>query len=175
MSLDILAPIPSGRNADDMGNPPTRLQLPTPHCGACMAQMPDAETLALHLETCHAAACLLPVFTALMTRPNCDPRHKAAHLCRVAVESAPHIKEYAAAIADEMPSFMRSQVHQRLCARLGVPYAEFKPFESDDILDLPNADQCERLIYEEILKHAAKAIGVTPAMLKLLTQPGFPL
>lgn len=128
-----------------------------PHCGACQQEFPDDE-LREHINSCPAAKCLLAATTALMFGAR-DPSHKGAHLVFSIPKNAELIREYASFIANENSSFERARVHERLCSRLGLDYSTFKPFESDDIWDLPNQSEAEEIIYSALKREIWKLIG----------------
>lgn len=124
----------------------------TPHCWACGKEMSSDEILD-HIKTCSASNALLFPVTALMLGAR-DPSHKASHLVFSATKYHHMIEEYARAIVEEIPSFERSRIHMRLCDRLGVEYSKFKPFERDDIWEIPSQEEAESIIWEEVGKIA---------------------
>ena len=119
------------------------------HCGACQKDMSTTDELTEHLKTCAAArAKLLPV-TALMFGAR-DSSHHAAHLIYASSKYAPYVREYAAAVANEIPSLQRAEIHARLCDKLGLEYATFKPFEADDIDRVPTVQEAEDMIWDAL-------------------------
>lgn len=119
------------------------------HCGACQKDMESSDELNEHLKTCEAArAFILPVTALLMGAP--DPSHSAAHVIYATSRHAGYIREYARAVADEIPSLQRAEIHARLCDKLGLEYSEFKPFEADDIDAVPTVQEAEGMIWEAL-------------------------
>lgn len=130
---------------------------PNLHCGACMADMDDANALTAHLKSCSSAKAILFPITALMFGA-ADPCHKVAHVCRSVPEAAYEINQYAHAIANEMNSWQRSEIHKKLCAKLGLDYSKFRPFESELITEIPTPHEAEQIIYAEIGRHLRKEL-----------------
>lgn len=123
--------------------------VPGLHCGACQRDMPSAEALEEHLTTCSAArAILLPITAVMLGVP--DRRHQVSHTSIAMARYAPLIREYATAVATEMNSWQRAQIHKRLCDKLGLEYARFRPFESEAITELPTVEQAENIVYRAL-------------------------
>lgn len=113
--------------------------------------MPDTGSLTEHLKTCPAAnAMRLPLTLAMFGAP--DSGHKSMHTMLAAAKNDALITEYANAVADEIRSFDRGQIHMRLCDRLGLEYHEFRPFEADDIDHVPSREEAKAMIWDALRK-----------------------
>ena len=128
------------------------------HCGACHENMASVEELELHLKSCPAAKALLGPITAVAFGAP-DPSHKAAHLLYTANKNVGVIKEYAMAISMEMNSLERAKIHSRMCDRLGLDYSKFKPFESEEITEVPSTYEAVEIIWDAINKEVWSHIG----------------
>jgi hypothetical protein len=120
-----------------------------PHCGACFVEFSSVDELASHLDNCEAARALLLPVTALMLGA-ADPTHRAAHLAQSIPLARAELVEYARAVANETRSWDRSVIHRRLCDRLGIDYAAFRPFESEEITEVPNEQQALDILYRTL-------------------------
>lgn len=123
-----------------------------PHCGACGQVFRTADETVAHVEYCEAAQSFKIPALMLMFGGN-DPTHKAAHILHATPKCRSYIVDYAHAVATEMKSFERAQLHQRMCEKLGIPYTDFKPFEADDIDKVPTQKEAEDMIYRSIGKY----------------------
>ena len=123
-----------------------------PHCGACGQVFSSTEEMIKHIDGCEAVRASKMPAMMLMFGGN-DPTHKAAHTLYATPKARPYIVEYARAVATEMRSFDRAQLHQRMCEKLGIPYTDFKPFEADDIDQVPTQKEAEDMIYRAIGKY----------------------
>ncbi len=121
------------------------------HCGACMTNFYDTTTLNAHIETCPAARVLLP-FIGLVWSGNDQMGHPLSHFIQALHINAHLIKSYAYCVADEMPGAHRSEIHAKLCEKLGVEYHQFIPFETNDLDHLPNRDEAEKILWDGIQK-----------------------
>ena len=117
-----------------------------------MQNMDDVEKLQEHLKSCGAAKAILFPITMLMFGAK-DPSHGVAHVCQSVPEATENIKQYAAAIATEMNSWQRSEIHRKLCFKLGMDYSKFRPFESESITEIPTQEEAEQIIYAAIGCH----------------------
>lgn len=120
-----------------------------PHCGACGQPTDTADQLQAHISQCPAANALLTPVTLLMFGAK-DTGHNGAHTIQCVQDARDVICEYAAAVANEVSSWERSAIHKRLCARLGIEYSTFRPFESELIREVPSYEQAIAIIYQAI-------------------------
>ena len=126
------------------------------HCGACMSNFRDINSLIKHLKNCMAAKTLLPFILKLWFSGETKTGHHLSHCIQSIHNSAHLIKRYAVAIADETSSFQRSEIHSDLCKSLGLSYNDFRPFESEDIIELPTVKEAENLLWNAINKEMLK-------------------
>lgn len=122
----------------------------TLHCGACSKLFDDAGMLIEHIQECAAAKEILLPVTALMCNPKLDKDHSAVNLIWRISNNRSYIEDYAHAISIDMPSFDRSNIHRRLCHRLGLDYSTFRPFESTKITEIPTKEEAMDILYVAI-------------------------
>lgn len=120
------------------------------HCGACNKEFKEDSVLIDHIKNCPAAKAILLPVTAMMLDSKLDADHSVAHLIWNLPENRSYILEYARAIANDMGSFERSIIHRRMCAKLGLDYSSFRPFESEKITEIPSEEEAEKIIYKAI-------------------------
>ena len=60
------------------------------------------------------------------------------------------IKRYANAIADDLNSISRAEIHHDLCDKLCLNYKKFRPFEATDIKTLPTREGAEKILWEAL-------------------------
>ena len=125
------------------------------HCGACMEDFDDIKNLNIHLENCPAARIMLPSIYKLWMGLD-KIGHPGSHFINNLHINVNLIKRYAYAVADEMDVFSRSKLHAELCQKLDLDYNKFRPFESSDIIDMPNRKEAENILWEEIKKELDK-------------------
>lgn len=128
------------------------------YCGACSASFHHIDDHATHLKECLAAQTILLPVTALMFGVS-DPSHRAAHLIQCIPKCTSYINDYAWAIAIEMNSWDRSVIHKRLCKKLSLDYSEFRPFEADDIHQIPKIDEAKEIIYRDLKRIILKSMA----------------
>ena len=120
------------------------------HCGACMTDFENTTALDKHLETCPAAkAMLFPLHKLLFVGENQvgHPLGRLIHLCH---KNSHLIRRYAYAVADDLNSLSRAEIHHDLCDRLDIDYKTFRPFESERITEMPSRQQAEAILWEAI-------------------------
>ena len=131
------------------------------HCGACMIDFETVEELNRHLEDCPAAFYLLPLMYQVWGG-NDKVGHPLAHFIQCCHREAHLIKRYAYSVADEMNTFDRSKIHSELCSKLEIDYNSFRPFESSDIIEMPDRKEAERILWAALFNHANKLLDLTP-------------
>jgi hypothetical protein len=116
------------------------------HCGACMENFLDTDSLNTHLENCAAAKALLPAIHYVS-----GGEFRVGHpiSSRVYLIHKHHylIKKYAYAVADELCNIKRAEIHCELCEKLHLNYKTFKPFEGDDIKKQPNREEALNILF----------------------------
>lgn len=127
------------------------------HCGACMSDFSSIEGLVGHIKNCPAAAVLLPLINQVWMK-NDEIGHPLSHFIQNCHKNAQLIKRYAYSIADEIGHYERSKIHSELCDKLGLDYNKFRPFESSNIINLPNRKEAERILWEALYLYASQFI-----------------
>jgi len=117
-----------------------------PHCGACGQHFDSVSDMLNHIDGCAAAKAMITPATMLMFGAE-DPSHAYAHTLNCIPKAREAIVAYAKAIANETGSWERSQIHKRMCERLCVDYASFRPFESEAIAEVPTEQEAVDIIY----------------------------
>lgn len=120
------------------------------HCGACQKEVSE-EDFNNHRVNCPAVKCLLVPSTMLMLGAK-DLAHQAANLVFNIPYATAYIEEYAESISNEISSWDRAVIHKRLCSKLRIDYNDFKPFESEDILEIPSKQDAIEIIYDFLKK-----------------------
>lgn len=123
------------------------------HCGACMEDFDTMDELNHHLESCHAARILLPYIHIVSICGADAIGHPVSHFIHLSHKHAHTIKRYAYAIADEMNSFERSKIHSKLCDDMGIEYDKFRPFESNEITEMPNHQEAEEILWCALVEY----------------------
>ena len=135
------------------------------HCGACGEQFDRGVDLMTHLESCNVAKILLPmVWTVWGGR---DHIHETAAFIVAVRKSIPLIRKYARAVASDMDTIRRAEIHRELCDSLGLSRKDFQPFESSKIKEIPDQEQAESIIWN--------AISRTPSRLGMIKSQGISL
>lgn len=119
------------------------------HCGACMVDFDDIKELNKHLDNCPAAEALLSLATIVGFGGD-KIGHPISHFINSVHKNTNLIRRYAYAIADEMNSFERSKIHAELCEKLGLDYQKFRPFESEDIKEMPDRKEAENILWNAL-------------------------
>ena len=125
------------------------------HCGACMLQFQSVDDLSLHLNGCPAGKAMLPLINIAMFVGD-GIGHPIAHFIQSLHENADLVRNYAYAVADDMNSFKRAEIHVQLCKNLGLSYDEFRPFESFKIKEIPTREKAEKILWEELAVEGRK-------------------
>ena len=119
------------------------------HCGACMTNFEKEKELSDHIATCPAARIILPVVHAIYAGKD-KTGHQTAHFLRLLHDNAHLIKRYASAIATELDTISRSEIHSELCNKLGLDYKKFRPFESSSIREMPSLYEAELILWDAL-------------------------
>jgi hypothetical protein len=123
------------------------------HCGACMENFDTMDELKNHLESCPAAKILLP-YIYIVSLCGADAiGHPVSHFLHLSHKHAPIIKRYAYAIADKIETFERSKIHSKLCDDMGIEYDKFRPFESNEITEIPNRQEAEEILWYALVEY----------------------
>lgn len=120
------------------------------HCGACGDEFDKIFDLNLHITNCRAAG--LKLLCARMAY-NDFIGHPFSNFLYVVHRTIPLINSYTLAISNELDNLTRSKLHVKLCDALGFEYTKFHPFESEDILEVPNFQQARDILYDAIGKY----------------------
>lgn len=123
------------------------------HCGACMENFDSIDELKDHLDSCPVAKILLPYIYIVSLCGADAVGHPVSHFIHLSHKHAHTIKRYAYAIADEMNSFERSKIHLKLCEDMGIEYEKFRPFESDDITEIPTRPEAEEILWYALIEY----------------------
>lgn len=102
------------------------------YCGACGSSFVTRDCLFSHLDNCIVAKILLPMSHIVMFGGD-KVGHPIAGLIVGIKKSVPLIHKYAMAVANDINTFRRAEIHRELCLSLGVSRDQFKPFENDSI------------------------------------------
>ena len=128
------------------------------HCGACKEKFEEMDDLTVHLKTCPAAEVLLPYINMLNFVGERMVGHPIGGLIG-SINRNPHIiNKYITAVATDMVSHKRAELHQELCEKLYLDYKTFKPFESSDIKTLPTVDEAKRIFWNAINEYLRSKI-----------------
>ena len=131
------------------------------HCGACGELFDSGVELMNHLNYCNVAKVLLPmVWTIWGGR---DHIHETAAFMVAVRKNVSLIRKYAWAIANDMDTIQRAEIHRELCDNLGLSRKDFQPFESSDIKEIPNQEQAEAIIWNTISRIPSK-LGMTESL-----------
>lgn len=76
--------------------------------------------------------------------------HPLASIITGIAKSGPLIRKYAMAVATQIDTFKRAEIHRELCISLGIGRDTFAPFESTKITTLPTAVEAESIIYDAL-------------------------
>jgi hypothetical protein len=125
---------------------------PQLHCGACMENFDDTESLNTHLDTCPAAEVLLP-FIHFISMGMDKTGHPLGHTVVNIRRNTHLIEQYAYCIADGLPDFNRSALHAKLCDKLGLDYNKFRPFENEEITTMPNREEALQILWGALYEH----------------------
>lgn len=125
------------------------------HCGACMEDFDDIKSLSEHINSCPAAISMLPIIYQVWSGGD-TVGHPLSHFIQILHSNAHLIKRYAYCIADGMDSFHRSKIHAELCKKLNLDYILFRPFESSEIIEIPDRKEAEKFLWCVLYKHMKK-------------------
>jgi len=132
------------------------------YCGACGDGFNNGADLLTHHKTCRAYDLLLPL--ALRVYLGRDVvGHRISWLITSVRKSVPLIRKYAWAVANDINTLQRAELHGQLCDTLDIPHRVFRPFEDSKIRDIPDQDQAEAIIYEWLRRHAADITSEYPS------------
>jgi len=81
------------------------------HCGACMTEFQNIDSLNEHLENCIAAKTLLPFILTLRFSGEARVGHHLSHFIQSLHNNAYLIKRYTMAIVNETSSLERAKIH----------------------------------------------------------------
>ena len=116
------------------------------NCGACGEENPAVA------HNCIESKCLLHL-THWFHEKLEYTGHDLGHYTRKLHKNINKVREYAYAIADDVSSKDRVKLHKEVCSIIGADYSKFKPFESNDIWDLPSKEEALRILWKDIMEH----------------------
>lgn len=95
-----------------------------------------------------------------------DNFHETAAFIVAIKKSISLIRKYARAIANDMDTIKRAEIHRELCDSLDLPRKDFQPFESSEIKEIPDQEQAESIIWNAISRVPSRL-----GMIKNLASP----
>lgn len=119
------------------------------HCGACGTRFLKSSELTRHLDRCRAAKVLIPMVIQTFL---CGDKvgHPIAGLIVGIAKSGALIQKYALAVAMDMDTFKRAELHRELCLSLGISKDRFRPFEDSEITEIPTMEEAEEILWKAI-------------------------
>jgi hypothetical protein len=120
------------------------------HCGACGQNFNDIKSLSIHLDGCRAAKTMLPLINFIWFLRGDKTGHPLSHLLTCLHRHGSLIQRYAYAVSDELDSLSRAKLHSSLCEMLHIKYEDFRPFESANIVAIPNREEALDILWNAI-------------------------
>lgn len=116
------------------------------YCGACGREFTDVWEFRDHRDNCLGAKVLLPFVFRVWSGTDLTG-HPISHILSAFPEAGNLLRRYALVVSYDCDVLNRARLHRELCDKLRVKYEDFRPFESDDIKEIPTYDEAEKILW----------------------------